>query len=732
MKLIRILLIFLLCSPLAAQQKIIQPDRKVSNSFAIFVDQATFDACEDEILAYKESIEKYNGLAVFVLYANWESPEHVKYFIETYYNEQALEGAVFIGDIPIPMIRRAQHFSSAFKMDQERFPMWETSIPSDRFYDDLNLKFDFIGRDSVYTNYWYYNLSGESPQKINCTIYSGRIKQSQKGEEGYEQVRKYLKKAVREKESENILDKVVSYTGEGSFSNSLAAWKDETITLKEQMPQAFNTADGAKFYIFHTSPDVRTYVMNELRRPDVDLALFHGHGLPERQYLTGEEPSYYVDDHYENGKRRVRNYLRTIERRSTMTIDQAKEELLRQGVDSTWFEGVDDKEVIAADSLFELTQVFTLEDIKAIAPNPRVVIFDACYNGDFRNDSFVANSYIFADGSTIVGIGNSVNVLQDKSSSDLLGLLSYGYSVGEWYKNINIIESHIIGDPTFKFSSAKRLPRLKLHSKDTTYWKAVWQHRLPEDFRSLALYKLCELDYPGMSDFLLEVYRTSESYMQRLQCMHLLAYYNDTNYAQLLKEAVDDPYEYIRRKAVYYMGRVGRNDFIPYIVDLYLNDYLSERVAFNVTFTSHHLDGGLLKYYFEKAIEKSEFIFDKEAFLSQVNEFIERNERMLIETRRNIIDRSISPRNRMFYITVLRNNPFPQVVDDAIVALSDPTEDLSIRVSIAEALGWYVRSSRKESIIEACTKILDTEKDLDLLLTDELHKTINRLTVYMK
>ena len=38
------------------------------------------------------------------------------------YRESRLEGAVFIGDIPIPMIRKAQHMTSAFKMDEEKSP----------------------------------------------------------------------------------------------------------------------------------------------------------------------------------------------------------------------------------------------------------------------------------------------------------------------------------------------------------------------------------------------------------------------------------------------------------------------------------------------------------------------------------------------------------------------------------------------------------------------------------
>jgi len=76
-----------------------------------------------------------------------------------------------------------------------------------------------------------------------------------------------------------------------------------------------------------------------------------------------------------------------------------------------------------------------LEDVPAINPNPRIVIFDACYNGDFREESFIGGEYIFfiggeyifAKGKTLVAIANSVNVLQDKSSSDLLGLIGLGY-----------------------------------------------------------------------------------------------------------------------------------------------------------------------------------------------------------------------------------------------------------------------------------------------------------------
>ncbi|MCK9624844.1 MAG: hypothetical protein M0R23_00040 [Bacteroidales bacterium] len=722
----------LLCFQLGAQQNIIPPTQSVRNSFAIFVDEGTFNACKSEIMAYRDVIEK-DGLATYIISADWESPEHVKFFIDKYYKEQGLEGAVFVGNIPIAMIRGAQHFTSAFKMDEENNPLYDSSVPSDRFYDDLNLKFDFIQRDTTYSHLFYYWLRGDSPQRINCTIYSGRIRSTLKGEAGYDQIRKYLTKVVTERATENPLDKIVSYTGEGSFSNSLAAWKDESITMREQIPAAFqNDANGAKFYIYNMYPFMKEVMIEELKREDVDLMLFHEHGMPERQYLTGNPPALDEDANYENGKRAVREYMRNVERRSTMTFKEAKDNLTNKyGIDSTWFEGISDPKVIEQDSLEDLKTGIILDDIRKANPNPRVVVFDACYNGDFRNEGFVAGEYIFSKGKTIACFANSVNVLQDKSSTDLMGLLACGMRIGEWTKQINILESHIIGDPTYRFARPK-MPRIKMHSTDTDYWLAILGHNFPVDIHSLALYKLFNLNYEGMSELLYKTYKESPYYTQRLQCMHLLAYYNDNNYQQLLKDATEDPYEFIRRKAVYYMGRVGRNDFVPYIVNLYLNDYLSERVAFNVSFTAHHLSIPLLKETFEKAINKSEYIYDKKEYWEKVENMLNTAERTRTGFLNSIIDTQTSKRNRMFYVVMIRNNPFPQVVDDVLNIIENNKEDVKLRIALAEGLGWYVRSERKGEIIETFDSILKNEKTIDPKLADELTKTINRLKEYMR
>ena len=294
-----LILAILLCSGLGAQQI-------AQRSFAIFVDKATAQACRAELEAYRDVITA-EGLPAEILAGDWATPEQVRDRIRQLYRDKGLEGAVFVGDIPVAMVRGAQHFTSAFKMDQRQFPMFDSSVPSDRFYDDFGLKFRFIAQDSTRHDLFYYWLTGDSAQRIHSDIYTGRIRAVLPGEEGFAQIRAYLKKAVAAHKENNPLDRVVSYTGEGSFSNSLSAWKDESITLREQMPAAFRDADGAKFYMFYMYPDIKDVLAREMARPDVDhtsltidVAASKAGALVFKEiYFNGSTGYYFKDQFYE-------------------------------------------------------------------------------------------------------------------------------------------------------------------------------------------------------------------------------------------------------------------------------------------------------------------------------------------------------------------------------------------------------------------------------------------------
>ena len=155
---------------------ITQPGVKTPTTFAIIIDETSYAKAHDAVEAYRRSVEQ-DGLGTYVAVDNWKSPDDIRTLLQQWHADKRspLEGCVFIGDIPIPMLRDAQHLCSAFKMDQRRD--WKrSSVPSDRFYDDFGLTFDFLKQDTDQPLYYYYSLRPDSRQYLSPDIYSARIK----------------------------------------------------------------------------------------------------------------------------------------------------------------------------------------------------------------------------------------------------------------------------------------------------------------------------------------------------------------------------------------------------------------------------------------------------------------------------------------------------------------------------------------------------------------------------
>ena len=135
----RYLLAIVLLLPFILQAKVAveKPRSKQPTAFAIVVDQATYDKTAPQIHAYRDVLEA-DGLSTYILRDNWQTPEQVREQLIALMRKTAkrspLEGVVFVGDIPIAMVRNAQHLTTAFKMDEDNFPMIQSSVPSDRYY----------------------------------------------------------------------------------------------------------------------------------------------------------------------------------------------------------------------------------------------------------------------------------------------------------------------------------------------------------------------------------------------------------------------------------------------------------------------------------------------------------------------------------------------------------------------------------------------------------------------
>lgn len=713
-------------------QTVINPSVKTKTSFAIIVDSESYNQAKTELEAYKKVIEQ-DGLGTYIIYHAWTSPDQIRELLVKLHSSrtQPLEGAVFVGDIPIPMLRDVQHLTTAFKMDQKR--NWQqSSVPSDRFYDDFGLKFDFIKQDSVKPLYFYYSLKAESNHTLRSNIYSARIKPLEKSKtDKYTQLRNYLNKvvSVRTTEKNNIIDNITVARGHGYNSESRVAWAGEQLALREQFPVAFNTRGNVKFMDFDTYWPMKPYWLNEVLRPDLDVMLFHHHGSNDYQYINGYKTGSDVNTSIENIKLYLRSKVVSYAKKKGNTKEDAIEYYTNWlGVPRSWSEEAFDPELQKKDSIMNLTLDITVKDILEIAPNARFVMFDACYNGSFYEDEYIAGAYIFNEGKTIVTQGNTVNTIQDKWPDRFLGLLNLGLRVGQWGKYTQYLETHIIGDPTFHFapntsSQFDINEALTVHSKDNTFWTKALSSTSP-DIQAIALHRLFDNNAANISELLKKTYIKSPCMIVRLECLILLSQLDDDNFTEVLALATTDSYELTRRLALDFIPRNGSDKLLPAVAKAILNDNTSERIVFKISSGLRMMDLDKLEV---EIIKQSNSL----PLYSRDNlEGILKNIRSTNNSKKKdiaiILDKSVKEKSRSLEISRFRNNPVTEYVDTLFGVLDDITYEPDLRLKTAEALGWYNYSYRKNYIIEHLEKIMQQEKDAAVL--HEIKKTIKRLS----
>lgn len=721
---------------------------KFDSRFLIVIDQKSFTAVRADVLAYKSQLES-EGLGAMILAGEWDDPMKLRKEIEVIYKKKpVMEGAVFIGDIPIVRIRNFQHATTAFKMDEEKFPIFESSVTSDRFYDDLDLEFEFLSRDEKFPNLYYYKLKESSPQVVESDFYSARMLPPSDMRLGrYYLLSRYLKKVVAAHKENNSLDKFVVFNGHGYNSDCLTAWQNEQFYMREAVPLAFLNSANNGFYNYRQDPFMKFKLFEKLQQRGTDLFIFHEHGDFDTQYINGEYPAdniidfsdedntvqfyfYYTDSGFDRvGPLNVLSIeLRNMYRKYK---GDKRENFKKEVIETMGFtESFFDPEVLeksrASDSTFSANFNIHLKDLSAIKTEPRFVIFDACYNGSFHMPGYVAGYYVFGEGGTVVAQGNTVNVLQDKWSLELLGILSEGARVGFWQKEFQFLESHLIGDPTYMFRTegSKNLNcNLAVNQKDPKVWEEYLKSSSPA-INAIALKKLSRIYGDSFSDRLLSVLKSSPYYSVRMEALKRLVEISDKNIVEALKIGLDDPYELIRRNAARYAGYTGDNALIASLVNTVLFAHESQRVQYVAQNSLLVMEPKVVIAEIEKQANTDLVKRNAEQIVKGFKDSYKKQDKFL----NAIMDKNASDDSRIFAIRNLRNNNIHRQVDGLLKVLSDPQEKPLIRTTLAEALGWFEMSYRKAEIVDTMTSLLK-DSSLPSEFRSELEQSLIRLTL---
>lgn len=694
---------------------------KRTGCFAIVVDKEVMENCGASIHKYAASVEA-DGLRTHIIVDKWNIPDSIRGVLYALYKTDNLEGAVFVGDIPVPMIRNGQHLTTAFKMDQRR-PWDQSSVPSDRFYDDFGLKFDYIRKDSVNTLYHYYNLSPEGAQSVNSEIYSARIKPPQyEGKTRFELIDSYLEKAVREKQNTRKISNITYFTGHGYNSNCMVARADERIALTSQFVNLAN-GKGMLNYIDHSYDDyVKHRLMAEVGREDLDVAILHHHGADDTQLLNGAPVKSMAGEWLEM----ARKFFRGKVRNAKDSVASKQYYIDNYNIPESWLANVFNPEIVIQDSLQDALLDLHIEDLENYKSGARFVLLDACFTGSFHLDDYISGHYIFNPGHTVVVKASSVNSLQDVWSYQLIGLLDLGVSVGNWAKELFTLESHLIGDPTYRYVSNRSdlnglNDAIAYRRDDVRYWKGLLKDHNPE-VEALAIKMLFNSGNISTE----ELYRIQTENLK--PTVRLMAYYlTHKKYNEMMvpsiKAGLYDSYELIRRFAARDASDNQSPLLLEDIIKLRLSPGVTKRVDFQLKgATDVYPKEAVLAAYDAELKGKEGIWYEQKA------EERKRLENSLTGTEtafKKLLDPAVEPRNKRFTITGLRNSNNVAYLDQLFIFMKD-SDDHDLRVLLAEAFGWFTHSWKRDEIVAFCTAQAAVESDE--AVKNELLRTVSRLT----
>lgn len=700
---------------------------------AIIADDKTCEMIEGSIENYMQAI-RMEGKDAILIRDIWHHPDSIRNKLYDLYiqNDRRLEGAVFIGDIPVPMIRDAQHLTTAFKMSQTRD--WkESSVPSDRFYDDFDLKFDYIKQDEEVGLYHYYTLRADSPQYIHSDIYSARIKPpAVPGRDKYELISDYLQKVVSDKKNRGEVKRVLHFAGSGYNSESINARIDEGWALKSHFPNiGRDRGTRLDFINFDRDDFVKNRLLAQLCQEDLDIAILHHHGSEDTQLLSKTPASSMANVNIETAKRFFRSKIRS----SRDTTASKQYYIDNYNIPPQWVEGVFDPEQTKLDSIYSASMDLYIPDTYGYKFGAKFVMLDACFTGSFHLDDYISGYYPFNEGKTIVVKANSVNALQDIWSTELIGLLSQGVCVGNWAKQVFTLESHLIGDPTLCFtngvaSNGKIVPDRDIvkEKNNAKFWRGILNDIIkgkiaPEgDIKALTISMLAQNSAITTGE-LMSLLKTDPDPVVRLQSFMTIKKAGSSDLVEAIKIGMEDSYELTRRLSMVTAAKSGDPAFLELAAQKYFDPATTPREWFQLKYIIDHYGYKEIEAIFSQYRKTNPYWpveADYTAFLKNQKRSSDSRESDM----QKLKDESIAPRSRRLSITTHRNLCQTEHLDIMLDYLKNGQSD-ELRLDIAETMGWYLYSWRLTEIRSALEQQLSKEQNATIKY--EIEKTLNRL-----
>ena len=664
--------------------------------FAIVIDGKTFSNVKDQVYSYRDALSK-DGLDAYIISGDWENPDQVREEIRKVYlaNQKNFEGIVLVGDIPVVMVRNAQNMTRRFKMNENQFEKGRSSVPSDRFYDDLGLEFEFISKSKRVSGadgreLFFYNLKPESRQRLAPDFYSGRIMYPAGiGGDKYKAIGDFLARAAAAhlnppKMRDMLLSRGALSEGEDPQARSgVVEMLRDQIPFLEEYPQRLFTLDFSKDY-----EPVTDNLLMSLKNKRFGVFYYRGHGnFGEMQPGAAGKGKWKIPE----------------------------------------------------------------EDIRNLPVQMNYIILNSCFNGVLHRGKDVAGAFLFSKGNVLAVQAVSINSWQDEWMSRYMGIIYGGARVGEYHRLAPLLERNIIGDPSFHFATCYDYDlkdQTVLKGGDEQYWQDCLVRGVPSQTEgsrnnSLSCVAVNRLQAIGKLSSSEIVQRSLKTISPSVSLEYIMQVYEmfGRGYSPEVSEDLLNMFRFgLQSNAEFVVRHTSvielfySNPVLCQALIETMNTNIKLRRARCRQFTGDAL--GLMPPQIVDSVLANSPLRQNALLCSEVKKAMEAGQKLKKTELMVLTDTHTETARRVLHAIAVKNWPYPDQIQLYLQMIANSSLNTEIRLHLADGLGYFDYSYKKKEAIDGVRKLLEdpsveatmrNSMNRKSTLRDMLTKTLNRL-----
>ena len=225
-----------------------------------------------------------------------------------------------------------------------------------------------------------------------------------------------------------------------------------------------------------------------------------------------------------------------------------------------------------------------------------------------------------------------------------------------------------------------------------------------------------------MPKLLENTYFHSDFFVVRMEAMRLLALHYPDQSIKVLKAALNDSYELVRRLSSELIERNGSPEFIQDLVAAVLLRGHEERLRFR-------FEQGLGSFDTDKMLQEMDrqlagkYLYN-DTIVKNFRRNVTRDRTRMEEDIKELSDPATKDRAAITTIGVYRNHPKPQMAEILLKIAADEKRATEVRRFAAHTLGWYNISYIRADIVKGLQSISTSEPTLKA----EIERSIHRLS----